>query len=69
MDAAVMLHPENPSQQCRHRERSARPWGVNLAEFIFVTFKEIVTKKGLVENLNNIRITEKIDNSVGQIYE
>ena len=30
--------------------RSARPWGVNLAEFIFVTFKEIVTKKGLVEN-------------------
>ena len=31
MDAAVVLHPESPSQQSRHRVRPARPWGVNLA--------------------------------------
>lgn len=40
-----------------------------MVDLIFVTFKEIDTKKGLVENLSNMVITEKIDNSVGQICE
>jgi hypothetical protein len=69
MDAAVALHPENPSQQSRHRVRSARPWGVNLAEFCLVTFKKNGKKIRLVEKYCNMQITEKIDYSVGQIHE
>ena len=49
--AAVVLHPESPSQQSRHRVRSVLPWGVNLAEFFLVTFKENVKKIGLSKNI------------------
>jgi len=49
--------------------RSARPWGGDLAEFLLVTFKKNGTKIRLVEKYCNMQITEKIDYSVGQIYE
>jgi len=69
MDAAVVLHPESPSQQSRHRVRSARPWGVNLAEYFLVTFKENGKKIRFVEKYCNMQIIEKVDYRVGQIYE
>jgi len=69
MDAAVVLHPESPSQQSRHRVRSARPEDKFGPEFFLVTFKENGKKIRFVEKYCNMQIIEKVDYRVGQIYE
>ena len=68
MDAAVVLHPESPSQQSRHRVRSARPEG----EFGRIFLGDIQgkwKKIRFVEKYCDMQIIEKVDYSVGQIYE
>ena len=53
------------SPQVHHNKadavRSARPCGVNLAEFFLITFKKNDKKIRLVEKYCNMLITEKID--------
>ena len=49
MDAAVVFHPESPAQRGRCCEIGS-PGGVDLAEFVFVTFMKNGGEKDLPKN-------------------
>jgi len=69
MDAAVVLHPESPSQQSRCSEIGSPLEGEFGPLFFLVTFKENGKEIRFIEKYCNMQIIEKVDYRVGQIYE